>query len=375
MKKILFVLFIGLMFVGCKKKGCTDPAATNYDPQAKKDDGSCLFADTSNNSSQNVYIDVHCHLKGLTGPNTFNFIPAADSAIVFMDKWKIDKMLIMPPPFTNQSSQDGERYEIDDMVDVLNQHPDRFYFLGGGKELNVMIQQEVTGAQSITTSQFIAKALEIASMDGFVGFGEITTLHFSLGFDHVFEQADPDDSLFFALVDVAAQENVPISIHQEAVPDTMLFPSLNGGPFPANPDTLYPNIDKFKTLLNYANTKNVKIIWDHVGWDNTLEFTTTLCRSLLDVHDNLYFSIKTCPDTPGDNKVVDSNGNLKNEWLQLFKDFEDHFMIGADHFHRADSSGGPPSMDQTWSLIDKLPEDDLKRKIGYENAKLVFNLN
>jgi hypothetical protein len=31
----------GLTFTSCKKKGCTDPAATNYDVNAEKDDGSC----------------------------------------------------------------------------------------------------------------------------------------------------------------------------------------------------------------------------------------------------------------------------------------------------------------------------------------------
>ena len=27
----------------CKKKGCTDPSALNYDSKAKKDDGSCEY--------------------------------------------------------------------------------------------------------------------------------------------------------------------------------------------------------------------------------------------------------------------------------------------------------------------------------------------
>ena len=44
MKKVLFVLFtFSLVFAGCKKKGCMDSAALNYDPKAKQEDGSCEF--------------------------------------------------------------------------------------------------------------------------------------------------------------------------------------------------------------------------------------------------------------------------------------------------------------------------------------------
>jgi hypothetical protein len=31
--------------VSCKKKGCTDATATNYNSEAKKDDNSCKYAD------------------------------------------------------------------------------------------------------------------------------------------------------------------------------------------------------------------------------------------------------------------------------------------------------------------------------------------
>lgn len=39
---ILIILVVNIIFLGsCWNKGCTDPNATNYDPDATKDDGSC----------------------------------------------------------------------------------------------------------------------------------------------------------------------------------------------------------------------------------------------------------------------------------------------------------------------------------------------
>ncbi len=37
------VLMTAMMITSCKKEGCTDPEAVNYDAKAKKDDGSCTF--------------------------------------------------------------------------------------------------------------------------------------------------------------------------------------------------------------------------------------------------------------------------------------------------------------------------------------------
>lgn len=45
MKNLILLLLGGLFLISCKKKGCTDPTATNYDADAKKDDNSCVFAE------------------------------------------------------------------------------------------------------------------------------------------------------------------------------------------------------------------------------------------------------------------------------------------------------------------------------------------
>ena len=49
----LFLITLTIFIASCGKKGCTDPNATNYDPKATKDDGSCevIAAPTSDDAT------------------------------------------------------------------------------------------------------------------------------------------------------------------------------------------------------------------------------------------------------------------------------------------------------------------------------------
>jgi len=42
-KLILFTFLIGITFISCRKKGCTDPSANNYNSSAEVDNGTCLY--------------------------------------------------------------------------------------------------------------------------------------------------------------------------------------------------------------------------------------------------------------------------------------------------------------------------------------------
>ncbi len=51
------VALLGLTLASCSKKGCTDEVATNYDSEAKKDDGTCEYA-TSNTLNGDITEDM-----------------------------------------------------------------------------------------------------------------------------------------------------------------------------------------------------------------------------------------------------------------------------------------------------------------------------
>ena len=56
MKKFVTLLILLVLF-GCKKPGCTDPTAINYNSQAEKDDGSCEYPIDKSIISRNITSD------------------------------------------------------------------------------------------------------------------------------------------------------------------------------------------------------------------------------------------------------------------------------------------------------------------------------
>ncbi len=65
---VIMLILSVLTFSSCKKEGCMDENAINYNDKAKKDDGSCQFTDTEQESGK-----VIVSLEHQWGDNTTNF--------------------------------------------------------------------------------------------------------------------------------------------------------------------------------------------------------------------------------------------------------------------------------------------------------------
>ncbi len=289
-----------------------------------------------------------------------------------MNELGVMKCLIMPPP------RPANAYEPDDFQtygSIAKTHPDRLGFLAGGGSLNPLIQKAVA-AGTVTEAarqEFKAKADEIAA-SGALGFGEMTAEHFSLGPDHPYESAPPDNPLFLLLSDIAAEKNLPIDIHMEAVTSANFpFPSDQyTSRSTSNPAVLNANLDSFERLL--AHNRKTRIIWDHVGWDHTGLRTPDQTRRILSENSNLYMSIKNHPDSPEQNQVL-QNGVIKPEWLQVFEDFPDRFIFGSDAFFVPPGAAavGPGGPGASRAILNQLPAD-VARKFAYENAGHIFGI-
>jgi predicted TIM-barrel fold metal-dependent hydrolase len=257
------------------------------------------------------------------------------------------------------------RYDSEIILAEVKKHPGKLVLTGGGGSLNAMIMKAVaTGdAGSDVQKKFKARAEELLR-EGVIGFGEMTAEHFD-GFTP-YQSAPPDHPLFLLLADLAAEHGVPIDLHMEAVPQDMPLPA--GLKSPPNARQLHANIAAFERLLSHNS--RAKIIWAHLGSDFTGYRTVELDRRLLLAHPNLYMEIKVDPGAPGLNYPLAADGKIKAEWLKLFTDFPDRFVIGSDQ-HYPEPKDADKRWQQTILLFNQLPAD-ARRKIGTKNITTLY---
>jgi predicted TIM-barrel fold metal-dependent hydrolase len=302
------------------------------------------------------YIEVHTHF------DEHDIDGAIQSALAAVSRQNAAKVFFQIPPDTYDHPG---HYDADVILSAASKHPDRLAVLGGGGSLNAMIQQSVASgnAGDEVQRQFEAAA-EALIRDGVVGFGEMTAEHFDGATPY--QSAPADHPLFLLLADIAARHGVPIDLHMEAVPAPMPLPP--GLKSPPNPSQLHDNITAFERLL--AHNPRATIIWAHAGSDNTGYRTPDLSRQMLQAHANLYIEIKVDPLSHGKNYPMLDDGTIKPDWLTLFQEFPDRFIVGSDQHYPE-----PPGTEQRWQtvvlLLNQLPSD-LRRTIGTDNALRIF---
>ncbi len=305
------------------------------------------------------YIDVHTHL------DESDVDGSMQSAIRAMPEENLAKIVFMPSPFT---LADAGRFEVERLLPAARKFPGKIALLGGGGTLNPMIIEAArTGDVGPEVQKKFGERAEAILAAGAMGFGEMTAEHFPS--TTPYESAPPDHPLFLLLADIAAQHDVPICLHMEAVPQDMDLPAPLKSP--PNPPRLHANIAAFERLLSH--NPRAEVVWAHLGWDTTGDRTPELTRRLLEAHPNLFMELKLDPLDPGKNSPLadGASGRIKPEWLKLLTDFQDRFFIGSDQHYPQGS--GPQRWQAAVLLFNELPAA-VRQKIGTENAIRIYRL-
>jgi predicted TIM-barrel fold metal-dependent hydrolase len=300
------------------------------------------------------YIDTHTHFDEKNPEGTVQAVLKAERV------QRAAKIYLQIPPY---SFDDPTKYDAEVILPAAKKYADKIGVLGGGGSLNPMIMEAVsTGKAGADVQKKFRERAEELIREGVSGFGEMAAEHFVGATPY--EYAPPDHPLYLLLADIAAQHGVPIDIHMEAVPQAMaLPPELKS---PPNAAQLHENQAAFERLLSH--NPRAKIIWAHLGTDNTGFRTPEGSRRLLQAHPNLYMEIKFDPKLPGKNPVwVD--GIVKAEWLKVFQEFPDRFIFGSDQHYP--EQGQPMRWQADVAILNRLPAD-LRTKFGIENAAHVF---
>ena len=320
-------------------------------------------------------IITHAHIwPRAKGRNSFDdWNGAVRNALEIMDQNGVRAAVVMPTPSPRSK---GDSSFFDGLLRVADDHPDRFRIAGGGSSLNGMIEGiKPDGLDDSDRQKFIRRAEEIVRKGG-IGFGETTALHFSFFEGHAFEETPPDHPLYLLLADLAAKHGVPLDIHMEAVTKRWAVSEELRQRGRINPTWVDENIAAFERLLSH--NRKARIIWVHLGMDNTGQRSPQLMRRLLNAHPNLYVSITGAQRHTDKHRLFVPGIGLDPVWRELILEYPDRFMIGSDVFFQpARPSHKMPDHLEAAVRIVRFPRflpPHIARKVAFENAQLVYDL-
>lgn len=323
-------------------------------------------------SADGGWIDTHNHLRKGGG----SFSGGVKHLVEIMEDANMGVAVLMPQPFTSDMPQ---RYDYPHFLPVINQYPGRFVFLGGGGSINGIIgdtePDEVTNA---VRAEFARKAEAIMAA-GAKGFGEIGMLHMSHRSGHPYYWIAPDHPLFLLLADIAGRHHAVIDVHSELVESDIPTPGHLSSD--ENPSQIKANVPQFESFVSH--NRKARIMLAHAGWDVSGHWTAALSQRLLKAHPNLFMSLKiVSKGNYQEHSPVTGifSTSIRDEWLAVFREFPDRFVMGSENFiGESGDSGGPPrglTQNNTSASIDfleALPKD-LAERIAYKNAMAIYGI-
>jgi hypothetical protein len=188
---------------------------------------------------------------------------------------------------------------------------DLLYPNGGTQitDADVATMNTIAGDPDTYETTFKARATAAATSGSYVGFGELSPLHYSLRSGHPSVQFAANHAWMLWLADLGATHSMPLDIHIEADSTALA---------------------QFEVLL--AHNRTAKIIWDHVGWYYTDVASAEAITTMMANHTNLYLSVKLRDaETDAQESASPlSSGTIKDAWKTLLETYSDRIMVGID---------------------------------------------
>lgn len=189
------------------------------------------------------------------------------------------------------------------------------------------------------------------------GAGEIGLYHFNKTGSQPVIEYPPNFEPFLSIVDIISEKDTWLDLHAE----------------PVDPDGVSYEKEVFGGLaLLFERYPNLKLILSHTAMTNPNNV-----RSILRTYQTVMMNIKI--KTNHDKwknlePVVNTEGELYEDWAELFEEMPERFMIGTDSkFGRSsfETSDYLTQIEEERAILGSI-DSDAASKIAYENAASIF---
>ena len=326
---------------------------TRSDPGRSTRSGSRLY--------KGPIADTHVHLYP---PNE------QDATIADINKWElksiiklfkklgIDLVILMPTP--NDGIRKNQELGVVKRLMIKDMDPDRIKVFCGSNYITCWMNDAYHYGFKEEEFQHILSQLSKDMDSGrFAGVGELSLYHFDKGYGGQHVLAFPPNFVpFIQVMDHVAKKGMWIDLHAE----------------PVDPKGKSYEKEVFGCIeLLYQENPNLKLIYSHTAMTNP-----TNAYRILQRYPKIMMNIKVekrHQNWKNLEPVVNTKGELYEDWAKLFEEMPERFMVGTDsHFGRKGflNSKYKKKIDQVRKILGTL-KPKVAAMIAHENARRLFS--
>lgn len=313
-------------------------------------------------------IDTHAHLyppreKGgfkddsdWAGSSDIN-VGELEEIIDVIKNSGVELIIFMPTP--NDGIRPHQELGVVKRKMIRDLDKNRVKLFCGSNYITVWLDSAYHNGYSEEELQDIMKRLSKDMDSGeYAGVGEIAIYHFDKGFggQNILE-FPPNFEPFLRIVDLVAKKGMWLDLHAE----------------PVDPEGKSYEKEVFGGIeLLYQRNPNLKLIYSHTAMTNP-----TNARRILKKYPNIMMNIKIVKkhhNWRNLEPIVNTEGELYEDWAVLFEEMPERFMIGTDsHFGRKSFqiSKYKKKIKQMRLILGTI-NPEAARLIAYENARKIF---